>query len=93
MLKRLQDSKSQYDVEEWQKERLKKLQIVGRITKYEMSMVNKKDFKAIPGNFKPRMSFETASRFEKLAPGSFDLLQKLPKVKSKALTSQINQII
>jgi len=48
-------------------------------------MVNKKDFRAVPGGFKPRMTYSSASRFEKLAPGSNDLLKKLPKVKSKAL--------
>lgn len=88
MLKRLQDSKSIYDVEEWQKDRLKKIQIVGRIAKYDCVLLNAKDFKAVPGGFKPQHNNnQSTTKLQQMGPGSKDLLLKLPKVKTNVLSS------
>lgn len=56
MLQRLQDSKSIYDVDQWNKDRFKKVQMVGRISKFDYVLLNSKDFKAVPGGFQPRKS-------------------------------------
>jgi len=47
MLKRLQDSKSTYNVEQWEVERVNNLKVVNMRAKYEMKIVSKKDLRGI----------------------------------------------
>ena len=95
MLKRLQEQKSQYDVDEWQRDRLKNLKNLGRITKYDCVLLNSKDFRALPGGFNPNKSTQLKAQ-RNLGKDAKDLMMRLPKVNGPAknvLTAEINKII
>jgi hypothetical protein len=96
MLKRLQEQKSVYDVDEWQKDRLKNLKNMGRISKYDCVFLNSKDFKALPGGFNPNKSTQLKAQ-RNLGKDAKDLMMRLPKVnsgtKKNILTNEINKII
>ena len=94
MLKRLQDQKSNYDVNAWQEDRLKNLKNMGRISKYDCVLLNSKDFRALPGGFNPNKSTQLKAQ-KNLGKDAKDLMMRLPKVNNSknALTTEINRII
>lgn len=52
LLKRLQEKKSEYNVEDWQQSRLQNIKIAGRINKYNYVLLNNKDLKGVKGGLK-----------------------------------------